>query len=86
MFLYRDKEITAAKTACNTVLESTFLDESVASLDHFFEKNTKWHLIIRTVPSQYISRTEGRNDNGGFFDMIACANRKVYVKIIYTTK
>ena len=54
MFLYRDDEITMVKTACGTVLNSTLLDKSVASLDHFFEQNSKWRLIIRIVPSQSI--------------------------------
>ena len=39
MFRYRDYEITVVKTAFGTVLESTLLDESVASLDHFLNKN-----------------------------------------------
>ena len=38
MFRYRDNEITVVKTACGTVLDSTLLDESVASLDHFLNK------------------------------------------------
>ena len=86
MFQYRDDKITVVKTARGTVLNSTLLDKSVLSLDHFFEKNAKWHSIIRFFPSQYISRTEGSNSNRGLFDMVASANRKVYVKIKYTTK
>ena len=74
------------KTACGTVLNSTLLDENVASLDHCFEQKPKWHLIIRIVPSQSISRTESSNDNMEFFDMLDCANRKVCVKSKYTTK
>ena len=51
-----------------------------------FEQKTKWHLIIQTVPFQSISRTEGSNNNRGFFDMLACGNSKVHMKYIYTTK
>ena len=72
MFQYRDDEITVVKTSCSTVLDSTLLDKSVASLDQFFEQNAKWHLIIRIVLSQSIGRTEGNNDNRGLFDMVAC--------------
>ena len=38
MFRYRDDEITVVKTACGTVLNSTILDESIASIDHFLKK------------------------------------------------
>ena len=51
MFRYRDDEITVVKTACGTVLNSTLLGESVASLDHFFKQDAQWHLIIRIVPT-----------------------------------
>ena len=46
MLRYIDDEITAVKIECGTVLNYTLLDESVASLDHFFKPNAKWHLII----------------------------------------
>ena len=72
MFQYRDDEITVVKTACGTVLDSTLLDKSVASLDNFFEQNAKWNLIIRIVLSQSIGRTEGSNNNKEFFDIEAC--------------
>ena len=52
MFQYRGDEITVVKIARGTVLNSKLLDESVASLDHFFEENAKWHLIIRILQSQ----------------------------------
>ena len=39
IFRYRDDGITVAKPACGTVLDYTLLDESVASLDHFLNKN-----------------------------------------------
>ena len=51
----------------------------------FFEQNAKWHLIIQIVLSRSIGFTEGSNNNRGFFDMVACANSKVYVKSKYTT-
>ena len=68
------------------MLYSTLLEKSVASLDHFSEKNAKWHLIIQIVPYQSTDCIESSKNNRGLFDMVACANRKVYVKIKYTTK
>ena len=40
MFQYRDDKITVVKTTCGTVLYSTLLDKSAASLDHFFFNKT----------------------------------------------
>ena len=42
-------------------------------------------MIIQIVLSRSIGFTEGSNNNRGFFDMVACANSKVYVKSKYTT-
>ena len=77
---------SVVKTSCCTVLDFTLIDESVASLDHFFEQNAKWNLIIRIVLSQSIGRTEGSNNNKELFDIEACSKSKVYVKIKYTTR
>ena len=57
MFWYIDNEITALKKACGTVIDYTLIDKKISSLDNVFEKNTKWNLIIRTVPSQSIGST-----------------------------
>ena len=46
MFQYRENEITVVKIECGTVIDSALLDKIVASIDHFFEQNNKWHLII----------------------------------------
>ena len=66
-FRYTDDDIATVKTACGTDLDINVLDESVSVLEHFFEGNVKWHLIVRIQSITSASGNVGTIENSTFF-------------------